>query len=182
MLEDGESVAREAHSTEELPEFAKLRAQWELEQDHPQAAQMALDAAERVIMILRKTGERDSGPFAMRALALARLNRPADAWQSLQEGSVGMEYSLYAAQTYIALGEPERARESVREAYELAWDDGPPYAYHWYLERCRKILKQLGEPEPQLPPFNPAKVEKLPHEEEILAAIEKLKKEKKSRS
>ncbi len=175
MLGDGESVAREAHSTEELPEFAGLRAQWELEQDHPQAAQMALDAAERAIMILRKTGERDSGPFAIRALALARLNRPTEARQSLQEASSGLLYSLYAAQTYIALGEPERARESVREAYKLAWDDGPPYAYHWYLERCREILKQLGEPEPQLPPFDPAKVEKLPHEDEILAAIEKLK-------
>ena len=33
----------------------------------------------------------------------------------------------------------------------------------------------LGEPEPKLAPFYPSKVERIPHEAEIRAAIEKLK-------
>ena len=48
----------------------------------------------------------------------------------------------------------------------------------WELERCRAVLAALGEPEPELPPFDPAKVEPIPYEDEILALIEERKAEK----
>ena len=47
--------------------------------------------------------------------------------------------------------------------------------------RCKAILKELGELEPQLPPFDPAKVRPIPYEAEIRAAIAKLKAEKAKR-
>jgi len=41
--------------------------------------------------------------------------------------------------------------------------------------------RELGEPEPQLPPFDPSKVKPVPYEAEIRAAITRLKAEKETR-
>ncbi|MEZ6146843.1 MAG: hypothetical protein R3B91_15785 [Planctomycetaceae bacterium] len=49
------------------------------------------------------------------------------------------------------------------------------------MERSRKLLQELGEPEPQLPPFDPAQVEPIPFEKEIRAAIAQLNAEKAER-
>ena len=43
-------------------------------------------------------------------------------------------------------------------------------------------MQQLGEPEPTLPPFDPTKVEPIPYEAEIRAAIAKLNAEKAKRT
>src|ERR1017187_6318670 len=51
---------------------------------------------------------------------------------------------------------------------------GPPYI-HWYeLERSRALLRELGESEPQWPPFDCSKVKPIPYEAEIRTAIAKL--------
>ena len=36
-------------------------------------------------------------------------------------------------------GETERAVEAATRAYEKAWCDGPPFAYHWGLERAKGL-------------------------------------------
>jgi len=158
-----------------------LQAQWELAERSPA---LALSAAYRAIAILRRTGSTDSAAHGLRAAASAMLGKTSEAREALQEGSPNpsLSYHLYATEAYIVLGELERARESVRKAYKIAWADGPPYCWHWELQRCRELMKQLSEPEPQLPPFDPAKAEKLPYEDEIRAAIEKLKAEKAKRA
>lgn len=46
------------------------------------------------------------------------------------------------------------AVEAAEKAYQLAWCDGPPYAYHAGLERARTQLKILNVPEPELPAFD----------------------------
>ena len=53
------------------------------------------------------------------------------------------------------------------EGYKKAWADGPPYSFHRQLETCRTVLQKLGEPEPQLPPFDPDKIKPFPYEAEI---------------
>lgn len=60
------------------------------------------------------------------------------------------------------LGHREAAIAAATESYKKAWCDGPPYAYHWGLEAARKHLRELGAPEPQLPPFDPSKFEPMP--------------------
>lgn len=84
-----------------------------------------------------------------------------------------------AAEVYWTLGDREQARNYALEAYEDAWADGPPYISWWELERAKKVLDDLGEPYPDMPPFDPAKIEPIPYEDEIRALIEKLKAEKK---
>ena len=51
---------------------------------------------------------------------------------------------------------------AATRAYELAWCDGPPYAYHFGLTNAKEILAELGAPEPQLPPFDESKFEPMP--------------------
>jgi hypothetical protein len=53
----------------------------------------------------------------------------------------------------------------VTEAYRLAWCDGPPFAYHWGLQKAKAHLAALGMPEPTLPPFDESKYEPMPEVE-----------------
>ena len=54
-----------------------------------------------------------------------------------------------------------------------------PYVSWWDLQRCRAVLEALGEPGPQLPPFDPSKATPLPFEAEVRAFIAELKAKKK---
>jgi hypothetical protein len=46
------------------------------------------------------------------------------------------------------------------------------------LNKARALLERLGVEIPQLPPHDPAKDEKFPWEDDVVAAIEKLRREK----
>lgn len=63
------------------------------------------------------------------------------------------------------VGNRDAAVAAAIRAYELSWCDGPPFAYHWGLEAARKHLRELGAPEPDLPPFDPSKYEPMPEVE-----------------
>jgi hypothetical protein len=90
----------------------------------------------------------------------------------------GLHVSLAAVEVYAGLGEPAEANRFVDAAYREAWADGPPYAFYFELQRIRAALKILGLPEPQLQPFDPARVPPLPDEAEIGNFIEELKRER----
>jgi tetratricopeptide (TPR) repeat protein len=151
--------------------FLALRAEWDLSENRNQRA---LEAIDQALQITKKLGTPTPVYHDLRAWALAKLGRTADARTELEVGSQG----LYAAETYLALGEREQARKCALNAYRWAWGEGPPYIHWYYLERSRALLKQLGEPEPKLPPFDPSKVQPIPYEKEIRAAIERLKAER----
>ncbi len=57
------------------------------------------------------------------------------------------------------------AVEAATEAFRKSWCDGPPFAYHWGLEKARAHLKALKAPEPDLPPFDASKREPMPEVE-----------------
>lgn len=62
-------------------------------------------------------------------------------------------------------GNTDAAIEAATKAYRLAWCDGPPFAYHWGLEKARAHLAALGAPEPDMPPFDESKYEPMPEVE-----------------
>jgi hypothetical protein len=59
-------------------------------------------------------------------------------------------------------GEEAKAVEAATKAYELAGCDGPPFAYHWGLEKARGLLRELGAGEPLMPAFDESKFEPMP--------------------
>jgi hypothetical protein len=148
--------------------FLALRAEWDLVEDRPQRA---LDAIEQALQITKKLGTPRPDYHDLRAWALARLGRTDDALAELLAGEQG----LFAAETYLVLKDPDKARECALAAYRWAWCEGPPYIHWYYLERSRALLARLGEPEPLLPAFDPAEVPPIPMEREIRAAIERLR-------
>jgi tetratricopeptide (TPR) repeat protein len=91
-----------------------------------------------------------------------------DVWEYAERGP----YPLFHADAFNVLAQIERdagnnaaAVEAATKAYRLAWCDGEPYAYHWGLVAARKHLRELGAPEPQMPPFDESKYEPMPEVE-----------------
>ncbi len=155
--------------------YLALRSEWLLTRDESGAALEAIDEA---LKIVNRTGTPRPKYHDLRAWALARLDRAPEARAELANG----EKRRFAAEAWRSLGDLEQMRCCALNAYRWAWGEGPPYI-NWYgLERSRALLKELGEPEPQLRPFDPSKVQPIPYEAEIRAAIARLKAEKESES
>jgi hypothetical protein len=106
--------------------------------------------------------ERQQGHFAG---ARARLD---EVWDVAARGP----YPLHQADAYNVLADIERAAgntqaamEAATKAYLAAWCDGPPYAYHWGLEKAKAHLTALNSPEPEIPAFDESTFEPLPEVE-----------------
>lgn len=91
-----------------------------------------------------------------------------DVWEPAERGP----YPLFHADAMNVLTQLERdagrsdeAAAAAKRAYELSWCDGPPFAYHWGLEKAKKHHAELGEPEPVLEPFDESKFEPMPEVE-----------------
>ncbi len=154
--------------------FLALRAEWDLGEARPTRA---LEAIDQALTITNRLGTPMPDYHDLRAWALARPGRAEDARVELQAGEQG----LFAAETHRALGDVAQARVCALNAYRGAWGEGPPYIKWFSLERSRALLRDLGEPEPTLPAFDPTKVQPIPFEKEIRAAIASLKAERAAR-
>lgn len=87
-----------------------------------------------------------------------------DVWDAAERGP----YPLIHADACNVMAQIERdvsnqakAVDAATQAYTLSWCEGPPFAYHWGLERARKHLRELGAPEPELPPFDESNFERM---------------------
>ena len=165
----------------------KLASMRRFERDCIQAARLQGEAAlalaeiaeadERLRHALtraRKVGRIEEELPALSALAELhrRQNNPNAArelldqvWEPAERGP----YPLLHADALNVLAQIERdagntaaAIHAATEAYQKAWCDGPPFAYHWGLEKARAHLAALNAPEPALPPFDESKYEPMP--------------------
>jgi hypothetical protein len=59
----------------------------------------------------------------------------------------------------------EAAERGPYPLFQAAWCDGPPYAYHWGLQKAKAQLVALGAPEPDMPRFDESRFEPLPEVE-----------------
>ena len=89
-------------------------------------------------------------------------------WEPCERGP----FKLFHADAFNVLaqiecdaGNQEAAVKAAMEAYRLAWCDGPPFAYHWGLQKAKAHLAALGVSEPILPPFDESKYEPMPEVE-----------------
>ncbi|HZZ78094.1 MAG TPA: DUF4062 domain-containing protein [Gemmataceae bacterium] len=144
--------------------FLALRAEWKLSCSQPHEALNAIDHA---LLISNKTGSLQPDYHDLRAWAFARLDRTNEAREELSKG----EGRGYAAEAWSAMGERDHTRSTALASYTWAWGEGPPHIEWHELERAKRLLRELNEPEPQLPPFDSSKVSTLPCEELIRAAL-----------
>ena len=91
-----------------------------------------------------------------------------DVWDYAEQGPYPLFHAdalNILAQIEIVVGNKEAAITAATQAYQKAWCDGPPYAYHYGLENAKRLLKELGAEEPDMPPFDPSKFEPMPEVE-----------------
>ena len=110
------------------------------------------------LVALAELHRRQGSPTAARELL-------EQVWEPAERGP----YTFIHADALNVLAQIERdagntatAIQAATEAYTKAWCDGPPFAYHWGLEKAKAHLAALGAPEPALPPFDESKYEPMP--------------------
>jgi len=145
---------------------------WRQSRDEHAGAIASFDQAIEMAHAVRL---RDPESEARRAVSLARLNtRRAEAEAAAT--AVALTAPLEAlAELWLVLGDIGKARDAALRGFKQYWADGPPYCFYWELEACRRVLKEIGEPEPVLPPFDPANFPPLPFEADIERLIEEYK-------
>jgi hypothetical protein len=82
------------------------------------------------------------------------------------------------AEIWLSIGDHEQAEKHALLAYRESWADGEPYVDRYELNKATALLEKLGVEIPNLPPYDPNNDEKLPWEDKVAAAIEKLRLEK----
>jgi len=173
LLGQAEALAQSGRERTLIRRLGHLQGEWLLLNGETPDA---VSAFERLMEMTQAVGLPSAGVEARLALALARSgnhNRAREICDRLHELPEPPDVSL--AEAYLELGDREKARQHVLAGYKWAWADGPPYSRWWELERCRTVLRALGEPEPTLPPYDPTRVEPVPYEADIRALIAKLK-------
>ena len=101
-----------------------------------------------------------------------RIDEARDLLEQVWEPAEIGPYPLFHADALNVLarierdaGQRDKAVAAASEAYRKAWCDGPPYAYHWGLEKAKAHLAALGATEPPLPPFDESKFAPMPEVE-----------------
>jgi hypothetical protein len=131
----------------------------------------------------RTVGQSDADAEAQLALAQFQLGQLADPRREAEQQANARRPSHRAlADLWLAIGDREQAKKHALAAYKWAWADGEPYVHRYELNKARALLEKLGAKIPNLPPYDPAKDEKLPWEDEVAAAIEKLRAEKEAKN
>ncbi|HEX6183377.1 MAG TPA: DUF4062 domain-containing protein [Pyrinomonadaceae bacterium] len=177
-LANAERLAREGKNRVMVRRLFSLRGEWQLDQGQWAPAAESLQEAVRMA---REVGQPKVAAEALLLLAKFRLGQsPAPRDEAEQIAKAKDPPHRVLAELWLAMGDREQAEKHALAAYKDAWADGEPYVYRHALNKARNLLEQLGAEIPDLPPYDPAKDEKLPWEDEFAAAIEKLRAEKKA--
>jgi hypothetical protein len=153
-----------------------LRGEWRIERGE---WELAAESLHEAVHMARGAGTVDvvaETYLTVAKLHLGQLTDPRGEAQRLAEADHVDDLAL--AELWLAIGDRERAEKHAVAAYEWAWADGEPYVRRYDLDKSATLLKQLGAEITKLPPYDAAKDEKLPWEDKVVAAIEKLRAEK----
>ncbi len=153
----------------------RLRGEWHLQQGRYTPAAESLQEAVRMA---RESGRVDAGSETQYALARMHLDQLSNSSNEAERlARIRKPAHRHLAELWLAIGDLEKAIKHARLAYEWAWADGEPYVHRYELNMAKALLRKLGVEAPILPPYDPAKDEKLPWEDEVAAAIDKLRAE-----
>jgi hypothetical protein len=176
QLAHAEQLAKAGKNRKIVRYLHGLRGQWRLERSEWALAGESLREA---VTMARAVGQTDAAAETQLALARFHLGQLADPRRDAEQLANARRVSHRAlADLWLAIGDREQATKHALAAYKWAWADGEPYVHRFELNKARALLEKLGVTIPNLPPYDPAKDEKLPWEDDVAAAIEKLRAEK----
>jgi hypothetical protein len=119
----------------------------------------------------------DQTRLALAKFHLKQLHNPKQVAKQLSEARKISHRPL--AELWLEIGDYDQAKKHALAAYRSAWADGEPYIDRYELNKATALLKQLRAEIPKLPPYDPNKDDKLLWEDEVAAAIEKLRRTEK---
>jgi hypothetical protein len=176
LLAQAEDLARSGQNRGGIRGLHGLRGRWQLERGELALAEESLHEA---IRLTRESGKTDTSLEVYLALVRFRRGQSVEAREEAARLSGGRDLAhLALAELWHALGDREQAAEHALAAYRWAWADGPPYVDSYELARATALLEQLRVPIPELPAYDPAGELPLPFEDEIRAAIVKVRAER----
>lgn len=178
-LAGAERLAKPGRNRSTLRDLHRLRGEWQLEQGQ---WPLAADSLHEAVRMAREIGQTDAAAEALLALAKFYLHQLPDPRHEAEQLAKGKDPSdRVLAELWLAIGDREQAKKHALAAYQWAWADGEPYVHRYELNKARALLEQLATALPKVSPYDPAKDEKLPWEDEVEAAITKLRAEKKAK-
>jgi hypothetical protein len=174
-----EQLAKAGKNRLAIRDLHRLRGAWQLEQGQ---WTLAADSLREAVRMAREIGQVNALAETQLALAKLHLGQLSDPRHEAEQlAKAKNRDNLALANLWLAIGDQDQAKKHALAAYKAAWADGEPYVWRYELNKARAILDQLGAEIPNLPPYDPAKDEKLPWEDELTAAIEKLRAEKEAK-
>ena len=142
----------------------------------------AAESLHEAVRMARERGQSDAASETQLALAKFHLGQLSDPRREAEQLARARKLAhLPLAELWLAIDDGEQAKKHALAAYEWAWADGEPYVRRYELNKAHALLEKLGVEIPKLPPYDPARDEKLPWEDEVAAAIDKLRVEKEAR-
>ncbi|HEV7668758.1 MAG TPA: DUF4062 domain-containing protein [Thermoanaerobaculia bacterium] len=178
-LTNAERLAREGNNRAVTRWLAAVRGEWLFDQGAWQLAADCFQDAVRMAHEVVQTSARSETLLALAKLHLGQIEDPFQEAERLAQARKPFHRRL--AELWIAISNEERAKKHALSGYKWAWADGEPYVRRYELNKSRELLERLGVEIPNLPPYDPEKDEKLPWEDEVAAAIERLRAEKEHR-
>jgi len=175
-LAAAERLATEGKNRFTVRDLHSLRGEWQMEQGQWALAAENLHEAVRMARGVETINAAAETQLALAKFHLGQLTDPRREAEQLAQARQPAHQAL--AELWLAIGDREQAKKHALAAYKLAWADGEPYVWRYGLNKATVLLKQLGTEIPKLPPYDPAKDEKLPWEDKVAAAIESLRAEK----
>jgi hypothetical protein len=180
QLARAEQLANAAKNRTIIRNLHGLRGQWRLEQGE---WALAAESLREAVSMARAVAQIDVTSETELALAQFHLGQLADPRREAEQlASANWVSNRALADLWLAIGDREQAKKQALEAYRWVWADGEPYVWRYELDKARVLLETLGEPIPNLPPYDPGKDGKFPYEDEVAAAIEKLRAEKEAKA
>ena len=171
-----EQLAKEGRNRIAIRDLHRLRGEWQLEQGQ---WPIAADSFHEAVRLSREVGAIDTEAETLLAVAklhLTQLDDPKHEAERLAKANQPSHRAL--AELWLVIGDAKQATQHAMAAYNWAWADGEPYVRRYALNKARALLDQLGVEIPKLSPYDPTRDEKLPWEDDLAAAIEKLRAEK----
>ncbi|HST21586.1 MAG TPA: DUF4062 domain-containing protein [Blastocatellia bacterium] len=180
QLAQAEQLIRASRSRPIIRRLHYLRGEWQLEQGQ---WALAADSFHEAVRMAREIGQSDTAAETLLAIARFYLDQLSDPRHEAEQ-LAGAKESFHRglAELWLLIGDTRQAKKHALAAYDWAWADGEPYVRRYELNKARALLDQLGAEVPNLPSYDPAKDEKLPWEDELVSAIEKLRVEVNARN
>jgi len=172
-LSQAEQLARAGRNRSTIRDLHYLRGAWQLEQGQ---WALAADSLHEAVRMAREVGQTNAEAEPLLSVDRFHLHQLPDPRHEAEQ-LAGANYIFHRglAELWLHIGDVEQASQHALAAYELAWADGEPYVSRYELNKASALLEQLGVEIPNLPCYDPTKDAKLPWDDEVVAAIEKLR-------